>query len=206
SGVQWRYCRLGLAMLDECEREHCSLTQDAEFNRKLYLDSIGYLLRGLPLDLTEHETAMLRAAFHASVKSVSAISAPDHDSAVSGCRLRDPHGPSPAQSVLQKAVAGSVLFAFFAIDFLLPYAQSLAQGAYCWERRYKLSDRLFAHSMVTAEVVWKLMIVLIGSVCTMQAGEVGRILKAVAIWWVEGLTAGLQEGVMEGMQLMGARA
>merc|ERR1712072_348640 len=67
-GVDWKYAGQGQALLELSTREAHSPVPDAAFSRKLYIDSVQYLLSGLPSDLSIEEDLGLRAAIPTHLK------------------------------------------------------------------------------------------------------------------------------------------
>lgn len=43
------------------------------------------------------------------------------------------------------------------------------------------------------------------TVCRMNNGKVGQAINDMTIWWVQGLTGGIQQGINEGVVVIGGR-
>lgn len=206
SGVRWKYAMQGHALLSLSTQEASSHTQNPRFSRKLYIDSVEYLLNGLPSDMTAHEELSLRTALPDSLLLLPSSSSDNQLAVPSVEHNAEPTPAAPEPSVLHHAVASITLYAFLLISFVLPYVQLFLQEAYRYDRKHKISDRLFAQGVMAADTVGKQTLVLANNVCAMNDGRVGEAVKEVGMWWVQGVSGGVYEGVGEGMQVLGLRA
>ena len=206
SGVNWKFAAQGQALLSLSTQEAESLSRNARFSRKLYIDSLQYLLSGLPADLSEQEEIGLKASLPDSLTSKTAM-------AETGVVARTPSIDEPdvlprrrtEPSTLHHVVANIIVYIFLAAAFIMPYLQLLLQEVYRYDRKHKISDKLLAQSVVTVDVVAKQTLLLANNVCQMQDGRVGMALRDVGVWWVQGVTGGVYDGVGEGMQAIGLR-
>ncbi|KAK5734501.1 hypothetical protein LTR17_008861 [Elasticomyces elasticus] len=204
SGVQWKYAKQGFSLLAMSAQEESLLEQDSIFSRKLYVDSLGYLLRGLPQELVENELASLQMTLpeglkrrHSDEQLCLASRSSDEDSAR--------HREQVERSTLHRTVATMTLYLFLALSVILPYVQLLFQQAYQYDRRYKISDRLLAQSYVTADALGKQAMVLAAHMGAMNDGQIGVAVKDAGLWWLRGVSGGLYDGVGEGMQALGCK-
>ncbi|KAI7562164.1 hypothetical protein KC317_g8592, partial [Hortaea werneckii] len=183
-----------------------SAVPDAAFSRKLYIDSVQYLLSGLPSDLSIEEDLGLRAAIPTHLKESSdtaetsvVVQAAAEDNALRLDRSSTRH------STLHQAVASITVHIFLAVAFMLPYIQLLLQQAYRYDREHKISDRVLAQGALTADMIAKQLLLLANNVYEMHDGKVGMAVRDVGLWWVHGVSGGVYEGVGEGMQALGIR-
>ncbi|KAK3635218.1 hypothetical protein LTR56_014827 [Elasticomyces elasticus] len=204
SGVQWKYAKQGFSLLAMSAQEESLLEQDSTFTRKLYVDSLGYLLRGLPQELVENELASLQMALpeglkrrHSDEKLCLASRSSDEDSAR--------HREQAERSTLHRTVATMTLYLFLALSVILPYVQLLLQQAYQYDRRYKISDRVLAQSYITADALGKQAMIFAAHVGAMNDGQIGVAVKDAGLWWLRGVSGGLYDGVGEGMQALGCK-
>lgn len=210
SGIRWRYARHGHVLLETCLREETSFgSREADFNRKLYLDSLAYLLHGLPEQLTEIEVASLQSTLPVSIllhesnqPGVAAGLELSRQVSVSSNEPRQRQEPT----WLHHVVSSLTLYAVLAISFLLPYLQLLLRQAYAYDRKYRISDQIIAQGWMAADVVGKNTVILANSLCAMNDGQVGMKMRDMGMWWLQGVSGGLYEGVGEGMQVLGLRA
>jgi hypothetical protein len=166
--------------------------------RQLYLHSIAYLLHGLPSDLTPEELLSLQAAvpqslnnFHTNPNSHALVS---RSSQVQ--MQRD--SPSGDPSVLHRITATLVLQTFVLIQFLLPYIRIFLSHAYQFEREHQITKRLVNGSITTVDDIGRRSLRLSQTICQMNDGKVGQAINEMTIWWVRGVTGGMQQGIEEG--------
>jgi len=205
-GVDWKYAGQGQALLELSTREAHSAVPDAAFSRKLYIDSVQYLLSGLPSDLSIEEDLGLRAAIptHLKESGDSAETSVVVQTALEGDAVHLDRS-STRHSTLHQAVASITVHVFLAVAFILPYIQLLLQQAYRYDREYKISDRVLAQGALTADMIAKQLLLLANNVYEMHDGKVGMAVRDVGLWWVHGVSGGVYEGVGEGMQALGIR-
>jgi hypothetical protein len=121
---------------------------------------------------------------------------------------RRPSGDSSAKqheeypTIVHRAVATMVLQFFLLISFLWPYCC----GAYRYERKHHISERVLAQSWMTANALSRNTLAVGRTVCRWNDGQVGNALEDVVLWLVQGVTGGLREGVKDGMQVFGMNA
>ena len=105
-------------------------------------------------------------------------------------------------SLLQRVTAILVVQTFVLIRFLLPYIKLFIGHAYRFERKHRVTERLVNNGMMTADSLRRTSLQLSRTICQMNDGKVGKALNDSAIWWVGGLTGGLQQGIREGVMMM----
>jgi len=110
------------------------------------------------------------------------------------------------RSVLQSIVAHVTLSVFLTISFLLPYIQLMLRQAYRYDRKHKISGRLIAQSIVAADSLNRQTCGLVNDVCALDEGRVGVAVKEMGVWWLQGVSGGVYEGLGEGMQVLGLRS
>jgi len=203
SGVRWKYAMQGQMLLSLSTQEARSQSQHSRFSRKLYIDSLEYLLEGLPSGLTTEEAISLRAALPASLATIPSAETHIVVHSEPGCEQRTKPLSAAEPSMLHRAAADVTLYTFLAVSLLLPYLQAFMQQAYRYDRKHKISDRLFAQGVLTADMLTKRTLLLANNICTMQEGKVGEALKGAGMWWIQGVSGGVHEGVGEGMQALG---
>ncbi|KAK1818488.1 hypothetical protein LTR12_007047 [Friedmanniomyces endolithicus] len=199
SGVQWKYAKQGFSLLALAAQEESLLEQDAGFSRKLYLDSLGYLSRGLPVDLSAAELAGLRMALPGSLMRPTS-------GAEVATRSAEGHGMRRAEgrevSMLHEVVANITLQIFLLLSFVLPYLQLLLRQAYQYDRRCRISDKVVAQSYRLVDHLGRHAMLLAAHVGAMNDGQIGVVVRDVGFWWLQGVSWGLYDGVGEGMQTL----
>lgn len=201
SGVNWKYAKQGSTFLSLSMQEADSLSRNPQLTRKLYIDGLEYLLNGLPLELTVQEEVGLRAAMPASLSKVSARLR--HTQLTVRSAEEDCHHQ---QTRLHRAVASVTLYAFLVISILLPYIQLLMQKAYQYERKHRLGDRLLAHSALVAGTASKQTLTLANHLYGLNEGKFGDTVKDIGMWWIQGVSGGVYDGLDEGIQTIGLRS
>ncbi|KAK4569328.1 hypothetical protein LTR86_003090 [Recurvomyces mirabilis] len=199
SGVRWRYARRGLSLLSLAVDGESALDQDPRFNRKLYLDSIGYMLQGLPNDLTaEEEASVLRALpdRFAMPRTIDShldvqVSIQERDKTAGPGRM----GQTRQPSMLHRAIAAATFYLIIFLNFILPYVQLGLEKAYRYDRKHQISDRMLVQGISAADAVSRYMVSAAGMVCVMNDGEVGKGIREVALWWLHESMGGLYDGV-----------
>ncbi|KAK0923999.1 hypothetical protein LTR91_016366 [Friedmanniomyces endolithicus] len=176
SGVQWKYAKQGFSLLALAAQEESLLEQDPVFGRKLYLDSLGYLSRGLPADLSAAEVAGLRGALPDS------LSGPMGGGEVVACSAEgqvERRREGREVSMLHEGVASITLQLFLVLSFVLPYVQLLLRQAYQYDRRYRVSDKFVAQSYQLVDHLGRHAMLLATHVGAMNDGQIGVVLPPI---------------------------
>ncbi|TKA34232.1 hypothetical protein B0A50_00212 [Salinomyces thailandicus] len=206
SGIDWKYALHGQALLSIASQESDSASQNALFSRKLYIDSLQYLISGLPSDLSAEEEMSLKATLPpALAQPCSTTDAELIAQTASEDGSSRKSQPTLEHSALHDLVANITMYTILMASFILPYLQLLLQQAYRYDRKHKLSDKVFAKSLQTADVVAQQALLLASNFYRMHDGKIGMALRDVGLWWVQGITGGVYDGVDEGMQALGFR-
>jgi hypothetical protein len=111
-------------------------------------------------------------------------------------------GASQDSSLLQRIIAILVVQTFLLLQFLLPYFKICIGHAYRFERDHKVTQRLVNNGITTAGSLRRTSLRVSRAICQMNDGKVGKALNDLALWWVGGLTGGLQQGIREGVTMM----
>ncbi|WPG99976.1 Hypothetical protein R9X50_00280000 [Acrodontium crateriforme] len=208
SGVQWENVNHGFWLLSHTLQNVSSALATPELVRRLYISSMEYFLAGLPEDLTKEEVLKLR------LRLPTPLLPEEYDATDARVVVRttnttptesnDP--PSqPEASVLHRLTANITLYTFLALAFLLPYIKLFLQKAYAYDRQHKISDRVIEQSLLAAETISQKSLHVAGGVCAINDGKVGEAAKLLVLWWVQGLSGGVCEGVGDGMKACGMR-
>lgn len=75
--------------------------------------------------------------------------------------------------------------------------------AYRFERKHNLAQRLVNSGIMGADAVRRTALQLTHTICQMNDGKVGLALNDLTFWCVKGITGGLQQGIQEGVKLVG---
>lgn len=179
----------------------------AAFERKTFLDGVEYVLKAVPEDLTEQERARLLASMPSSL--LAGTDAHDQRNSLSSCGYSR-SSPSPEQgkqpkSLLHRLVQTIVLHMFVLAHFALPYIVLLVRLAARVEREYNVSANVMSAGVGFANTLGSQGLRVTGIICSMGDGRVGEVLADGVTWVLEGFTAGLTDGVAEGLAVTGMK-
>jgi hypothetical protein len=171
--------------------------------RQLYLHGMAYLLRGLPSDLTPQETLSLQAAIPSSVVGTQEYTG--SHALVTRCEQT----PTPVQhdrppqppSVVHRVTAAFVLQIFILAQLLLPYIKVCLAQAYQFEREHQVTKRVVSGGITAVDDIGRRSLRLSQAVCQMNDGKVGQAINEMVVWWVTGVTGGVQQGLEAGLRL-----
>jgi len=160
-----------------------------------------YLLRGLPSDLTSEEILSMQSALPPSLVDLS----PDCPHALVPLHpdTSTQQGPVLEPSLLHRVTALIVFETLILLQFLVPYMKLFVSHAYHLERKHRITQRLVNNGLMTADAVRRGSLRLTHTVLQMNDGKVGQAISDVTVWWVRGLTGGLQQGIQEGFRMAG---
>lgn len=208
SGIQWKYADAGCALLSLASQEASgsSIAFSSNLVRRQYIDGVACLLRGLPAELSVDEELSLREALPVSIpmgeregEEVGALIRGDkRRGQLSQQQTGKTVSPS---STLHRSVASATLYLFLAVAFILPYLQFFLRNAYQWDRKHKVSDRVFAKSVVAADAMGKRTMMLAASFCALNEGKVGDTVREMGVYLVQGVSGGVYEGIGEALRV-----
>ena len=154
-------------------------------SRQLYIDSMTYLLQGLPPDLTEQEVTRLQSALPEPLQE-------PHQSEKS---LPEPQTPS----VLHRSVSNIIIALCLIIRLALPYIKYLLALAYSYERTHHVTENALTMSMNAIDSLSR------KSMDVTGAAMRNELVMGAVTYCVEGVCGGLNEGLGEGMKAIDAR-
>ncbi|KAF2196517.1 hypothetical protein GQ43DRAFT_383111 [Delitschia confertaspora ATCC 74209] len=211
SGINWKYANRGRNLLFLSYQESGMIAHEEGdgsplLTRQLYIHGISYLLRGLPTNLTPEESLSIQAAMPKSIQDLqNSLNAHDRVPSITHTsRSNEP--PTQSPSLLHRATAKTVFYIFILLNFLLPYLKLFIGYAYQYEREHKITQRVLSKSVETANDLGQKGIRLSQTVCQMNNGKVGQAINDIALWWLRGLTGGIQQGISEGVRVLGLEA
>lgn len=165
------------------------------FSRQLYLDSVSYLLQGLPSDLSDHEVLHIQRAIPAEIKVAPPLSVDE------GHLLGQPQQTSSSKppSILHRSLASTIVMICVILRLFLPYLKYFAQAAYRYDREHQVSEKMLARGVQATDALGKRAL---GVASTALGSEL--VMETVG-YCVEGVCGGVTEGLGEGMKAIGAR-
>jgi hypothetical protein len=174
----------------------------ATLTRQLYIHGITYLLRGLPTKLTPEETLSIQAALPQDVVETASDASAHALLSVSHRSPSPQRAPPQDPTLLHRITAALVLQTFILIQFLLPYIKLLLSHTYQFERKHQITKRLVNTGVATVDDIGRKTLRLSQTVCQMNDGMVGQAVNEAMVWWVRGITGGVQQGLAEGLQVV----
>ncbi|KAH7135706.1 hypothetical protein B0J11DRAFT_576275 [Dendryphion nanum] len=203
SGVNWKYASQGISLVNQAYQESHFLAQNsndgsATLTRQLYMHGLTYLLRALPTDLSPEETMSLQVAIPSGLLQKN-----DHsmDTIVQISQSTDASRKEHARdsSLLHRLIAMVVFQSFVFLQFLLPYIKLLISHAYRFEREHKVMQRMINTGLITFDEVGRRGLKLSHTICQMNDGKVGQAINDLILWWIRGITGGIQQGISDGV-------
>jgi hypothetical protein len=110
--------------------------------------------------------------------------------------------PPEDATILHRVTATLILQAFILMQFLLPYIKLFLSQAYQFERTHQITKRLVNTGVTTVDDLGRKSLKLSQTVCQMNDGKVGQAINDMTIWWVRGVTGGVQQGLEEGLKVV----
>lgn len=154
SGIWWKSAREGLTLLLRAFHESQTPCADTPLIRRLYIDGLTYLLRGLPMELSCEETCRLREAIPRKVLAVPT----EHDRHLeredeAAVIIRAQAAAVARQAWLEYTAEAFTYYAIIGIALALPWLRWLAGHCRRWNERYEIWPRLEARCTASAESV-----------------------------------------------------
>ncbi|KAF2099631.1 hypothetical protein NA57DRAFT_75133 [Rhizodiscina lignyota] len=211
SGVNWKYAEQGWNLLNNSRLESFSAERrSAEFtailSRQQYVHAATYILRGLPEDLSTEEKMGIETALPREVRESVASSTNQLQLLKSGSQGSSTKGDTQVErSILHRIVAYMVLRFFLILNLLLPYITVCLGRVYHYERKHRVSERMFSASISGIDMVGKRSMELSHTVYGLNDGKVGESINELLVWWIRGVTGGIHEGVGEGLNIVSQR-
>ncbi|KAL3259034.1 hypothetical protein ABHI18_005615 [Aspergillus niger] len=183
----------------EAQQRQC----DSRLARMLYVDALGYLLDGLPDDLSSQETMTIQDNLPAGVKESLAAPSVTDPSAAGLHSLLAGENSLPERSYLHRLLSSTIVYFFIMLQFLMPYVKILVCHLYQYERSHRITERAVTKVLVAADNFGKRGMVIGAAVLNYNEGKVSANLMDLAAWWVTSIAGGIYEGFAEGMTIMG---
>ncbi|ORX90973.1 hypothetical protein BCR34DRAFT_677999 [Clohesyomyces aquaticus] len=204
SGINWKYANQGISLTTQAYQESSDMARGTDddsilLTRQLYMHGITYLLRGVPSRLTQDEILSIHAAIPASIAEVQND---PNSHAVVPLAQQGPLTPEERDrnpSLLHRTTAWIIFQTFVLVQCLLPYVRLFLEHAYRWEREHRVTHRVLNTGIMTVDELGRRSLQLSRTVCQMHDGKVGQAINDLALWWVQGLTGGIHQGISEGI-------
>ncbi|KAI0132539.1 hypothetical protein BJ170DRAFT_614360 [Xylariales sp. AK1849] len=184
SGIKWRYARQGAHLTTIASEE----MDDADFERRSFIDGVAYLLRACPDNLTPLETDI----FLRSAPWLAEQQRPPPGVALV-------HPTDRGRTFLHRSVQYTVACLIVLAHALWSFMLIIGRVSTHYEKQYHISDWILANGYGIANAVGRHSVVLSGRINAMGEGKVSQILGGVCAWTVDSLTGGIQDGYGDGM-------
>lgn len=171
--------------------------EDHSFERKVFIDGLTYLLRGLPPDLNACEEDQIRSALPSTMGRQCCTHGEQNPSHGFG-GLEQGHGRPALQVVVQKAVVTIVLMYCVLLTLLIALCKLLVRV----ERKHRISQRLVSQGIALAVSLGRQSESALVSLGEMNDGKVGRTLMGAAAWMVDNVTQGIRDGVGQSLEII----
>ena len=202
---------LGIKMLEtillESEmHDDYALERNGAFIRSHYIQSLNCLLHGLPEDLRPQELEALRAALPEGC-SYSAVYS--HNARKTGAykpffaaSSQQGHYMQNERSFIRRLISLLVILCFLLLQVLIPYLKCFVHFLYRLELEHHLSEQVLAMSVSTTNAIWRFGADTVGAISRNASERVGHLALATVLWCSREVTAGVEEGVGRGLELM----
>lgn len=190
SGLRWNRVAPAFSLLRNAGFEAQQPNADPQLVRNLYIDGLGYLLEALPSDLTEEEALSIHGRLPEPVK----VSVEKSTGATSQRNLCTSSPPS----YLHRLIATFIVYIFVLVQVMLPYVRTALNSVYTYERKHRITERILAAALKTADGVGK------GTQrLTLQEGMITTTVSRLLFWLAESVAGGVYDGVSEGLVVLG---
>lgn len=177
----------GLALLNMAMRGESS-TKDP-LNRRLYIDGISYILRGLPDDLTSEEAMVLRNAAPAVL-----IPGPHQESTVQQ-HPSQPQQPTEPPTLLRRTISTATFYTLLLLTLLLPYLQALFTALYALDARHNFSARFLAQTTILLRLLAAQALAILAIAWGANDGALRHACRDFGVWVLRDVCGGMDEGV-----------
>lgn len=162
--------------------------------RQQYINSVAYLLHGLPQDLDPHEVTTLENAMPPALR----ISAANNGKRSTSHKI----GP---RSLPRRTLASAIVQLFLFFQIFLPYLQLFLKSAYDYDRTHRISERALAAGVSVLDNIGSKSFELIRNLVKSGKGHSFQVLAALSIWWIREISSGIQEGMENCVELTDKR-
>lgn len=176
--------RYGLTLLNLALNNPTSTPTTDPLTRRLYIDGVGYILRGLPDDLTHEETLILRTAIPETLAPP-----PQHHS------LAKTAQPTAPPTLLHRTASLLTFYALLTLTLLLPYLQTLLQTLHSLNVRHRLTARFYAQASLLLQLFASQALALAALVWSANDGALRHACRDFGVWVLRDVCGGVDEGV-----------
>lgn len=171
-------------------------------NRRLYIDGISYILRGLPEDLTTEEALVLRAAAPPALLPPPAAPA-QSDTSLQHQPKQQPSQPTELPTLLHRTTSTLTFYTLLLITFALPYLQTLFATLYALDARHRFSARFLTQTTLLLRLLAAQVLAVAAMAWGANDGALRHACRDFGVWVLRDVCGGMDEGV--GRAVVGLR-
>jgi hypothetical protein len=187
----------GLALLNLAMRSQPTSATNDPLNRRLYIDGISYILRGLPTDLTPEETLVLRAATPASL-----MPEPQNESVVQQ-PTQQPQQPTEPPTLLHRTISTATFYTLLLLTLMIPYMQALFTALYALDARHNFSARFLTQTTFLLRLLAAQAVAVLAMAWGANDGALRHACRDFGVWVLRDVCGGMDDGV--GRAVVGLR-
>ncbi|KAJ8606161.1 hypothetical protein MRB53_041168 [Persea americana] len=183
--LRYKYTAHGLALLARSARTN----QQDDYERRVFLEGVAYMLRGLPQELSQNELINLKDALPRQLQ--------DEIQEQSSEKAHSRPNTTRDLTTLSSIIAAIVYWVFLIFTIVLPYAQLAVKRACAWERKHKVGERCLHQGLALAQVTYDQVLTYVSAIWTFNDGMVGKYITKAGIWCAQEVGQGVRDGLME---------
>lgn len=166
---------------------------DYAYTRQMYIQGLSFLLRALPQDLSVEERLSIRSALPADMVEPIQLMQDGHKLPQASSATRP--------SILQRALASSIVQGFILLQAVVPHIVHASATIYQYDREHHVVENIAATGLQAVNGMGRSGIVVGGKLLALSDGNIGRLVKSVGIWFIDGVAGGLNDGIGEVMRM-----
>ena len=179
----------GLELLNIAMRSQPNRNTDAVLDRRLYIDGVCYVLRGLPADLTREEALTLRTAVPALVvpetQEASMVQQP----------TQHPQQPIEPPTLLHRTISTATFYTLLLLTLLVPYLQALFTALCALDARHNFSARFLTQTTFLLRMLAAQAVAVLAMAWGANDGALRHACRDFGVWMLRDVCGGMDEGV-----------
>ncbi|KAH8698759.1 hypothetical protein BGW36DRAFT_340013 [Talaromyces proteolyticus] len=197
SGLKWNRVVPAFNLLRNAGFEAQQPNSDTRLIRRLYINGLGYLLEALPSDLSSEEARAIQDRLPEAIK-------PESDETYNRLTMQEKAARQSPPSYLHRIIAALIVYGFVLIHFIIPYAKTLLQSVYRYEKNHRIATRFLTTALETADGIGKSANNASSTLITLSEGRLVAAVVNLIAWFLEAVAGGVYDGVGEGLIVLGA--
>ena len=189
--------RYGFSLLKLAIEEAASPAPSEAVGRRLYIDGVGYLLRGLPTDLSADEEMVIRTALPEKLAAQTASDQLGSEQRVSKTEAHDAKA-----TLLRRTVSAATLYTILILSVLIPYLHYALRRLWAFDQQHKLSTRLYTQAALLAQLLSAQVLAVMALAWDMNEGQLRTACRDAGVWLLRDVTGGANEGVRKAVEML----